>query len=132
MVHFHSVSGNPELCVSGNSCQTTTDGKKNKLPVVLGSSIPSFVVFCSIVGAAAAWHHRQKTAAVALVSAGQAGGANKPNGTPPGGKTATQMVGEVAEAVIKDDIEEQITSEINNQIDEIAQNTAQQQDGNNA
>ncbi|KAJ0020047.1 hypothetical protein Pint_32292 [Pistacia integerrima] len=146
MDHVHSVSGNPDLCVSGKSCQTT-DGtssvtrgsrkkkkKKKKLPVILGSSIPSFLVFCAIFGAVAAWHHRRKTAAIASLSAGQAGAANKPNGTPQGGTMSTQMVGKMGQAVINEfkvSIEEQITSEVTNQVDEIAQN-AQQQDVRNA
>lgn len=47
---------------------------------------------------------------------------------------STQMVGKMGQAVINElkvSIEEQITSEVTNQIDEIAQN-AQQQDVRNA
>ncbi|KAJ0083438.1 hypothetical protein Patl1_30829 [Pistacia atlantica] len=147
MIHwimFTVCQATQTLCVSGKSCQTT-DGtssvtrgsrkkKKNKLPVILGSSIPSFLVFCAIFGAVAAWHHRRKTAAIASLSAGQAGSANKTNGSPQGGTMSTQMVGKMGQAVINEfkvSIEEQITSQVTNQVDEIAQN-AQQQDLRNA
>ncbi|KAF9681654.1 hypothetical protein SADUNF_Sadunf05G0024500 [Salix dunnii] len=112
------ASGNPNLCVSGKSCQpTSTDGtiikstpsgrrkKSNKLPVILGSTIPISIIFWAIVGFLV--HHRRKTTAIAAIIGGQTGGANKPSG-------ANTMMGEVDEAVINEitvNIQDQTTSE---------------------
>jgi hypothetical protein len=87
MINSHNVlgnyraSGNPDLCVSGKSCQpTSTDGtvitstpsggrkKSNKLPVILGTTIPIFVFFWAIVGFLV--HHKRRTAAIAAITAG--------------------------------------------------------------
>jgi len=78
---YYRVSGNPYLCVSGNSCQpTSTDGttsssipsgrrkKSNKLPVILGTTIPIFVIFWALVGFIV--HHKRKTAAIAAITTG--------------------------------------------------------------
>ncbi|CAK7340841.1 unnamed protein product [Dovyalis caffra] len=117
------VSGNPDLCVSGKSCQptTSTDGtigsstpssrrkKSNKLPAILGTTIPIFVIFWAIVGFLL--HHKRKTAAIAAINAGPAGHANRPSG-------ANTMMGKVAEAVmdeIKVNIQEQTSTENDNQ-----------------
>ncbi|KAK1587242.1 hypothetical protein Q3G72_010930 [Acer saccharum] len=134
------VSGNPNLCVSGKSCDTTTgsstdmpsgSGKKksSKLPAILGGTIPSFIVFWAIVGIVAVLHHRRKTAAISAIHTGQGGGGgNRPNGT-----ANANMMGKIGHAVIngiKVNIEEQINSETSNQMDDqTAQNG--QQDGRN-
>lgn len=71
----NSVSGNPDLCVTGKSCTQTTAGdstpvaggrkkKSSKLPVILGTSIPGFFVFWGIVGLVAVLHHRRKSPAI--------------------------------------------------------------------
>ncbi|KAJ6762838.1 hypothetical protein OIU79_023555 [Salix purpurea] len=101
------VSGNPDLCVSSKSCQTTsTDGtttsssvpsgsrkKSSKLPVILGTTIPIFVIFWALVGFLL--HHKRKTAAIAAVTTGQTGGANRPGG-------ANNMAGKTGGAVINE------------------------------
>uniref|UniRef100_A0A6N2KU13 Malectin-like domain-containing protein n=1 Tax=Salix viminalis TaxID=40686 RepID=A0A6N2KU13_SALVM len=112
------ASGNPNLCESGESCQpTSTDGtiirstpsrgrkKSNKLPVILGTTIPIFIVFWAIVGFLV--HHKRRTTAIAAIIGGQTGGANRPSG-------ADTMMGEVDEAVIDDirvNIQDQTPSE---------------------
>ncbi|KAG6775151.1 hypothetical protein POTOM_018582 [Populus tomentosa] len=112
------ASGNPDLCVSGKSCQpTSTDGtiitstpsggrkKSNKLPVILGTTIPIFVFFWAIVGFLV--HHKRRTAAIAAITAGKTGGANGPS-------VANTMMGQVGEAVINEirvNIQDQTTSE---------------------
>ncbi|GMI81812.1 hypothetical protein like AT4G29990 [Hibiscus trionum] len=88
------VTDNPDLCVSGKSCETASgvdtfdsDGssgkKKSKLPVILGTTIPVFVLLWVIAGVCAVLHHKRKSAAIA---AGNAGGANKPYGNPQAGQ----------------------------------------------
>ncbi|KAJ6883631.1 hypothetical protein NC652_030768 [Populus alba x Populus x berolinensis] len=75
------VSGNPGLCVSSKSCKpTSTDGSKssptpsssseksNKLPIILGTTIPSSMISSAIV--AFILHHRRKKAAIAAITAG--------------------------------------------------------------
>ncbi|KAK2643195.1 hypothetical protein Ddye_024958 [Dipteronia dyeriana] len=75
------VSGNPNLCVSGKSCATTTgsssdipsgSGKKksSNLPAILGSTIPIFFVFWAIVGIVGVLHHRRKAAAISALHTG--------------------------------------------------------------
>ncbi|KAJ6775299.1 hypothetical protein OIU79_018472 [Salix purpurea] len=109
------ASGNPNLC---ESCQPTSpDGtiirstpsrgrkKSNKLPVILGTTIPIFIIFWAIVGFLV--HHKRKTTAIAAIIGGQTGGANRPSG-------ADTMMGEVDEAVIDDtrvNIQDQTPSE---------------------
>lgn len=81
------MTGNPDLCASGKSCQTTptftsgtpavgTSGggkkkKSSKLPVILGVTIPVFVLIWAVVGVLAILHHKRKTAAVAALTAGE-------------------------------------------------------------
>ncbi|KAG8494985.1 hypothetical protein CXB51_012679 [Gossypium anomalum] len=90
-----TVTDNPNLCVSGKSCKTAsvdTSGsggssssggrKKSKLPVILGTTIPIFVLVWVIGGVCAVLHHKRKSAAIAAGNVGQAGGANKPSGNP--------------------------------------------------
>ena len=81
-----SVTGNKNLCISGKSCQTsdtntgtsfddpeftTSSGKKksNKLPAILGSTIPTFFLFWAIVGVFIIVRQRRKAAAVTAMSA---------------------------------------------------------------
>ncbi|KAL5765980.1 hypothetical protein ACOSP7_016597 [Xanthoceras sorbifolium] len=120
-----TVSGNPDLCASGKSCKTITTGsslgsgkkKGNKLPTILGATIPSFLVFWAIVGIVAVLRHKRKTAAIAAVNSGQGGTAN-----------ANMMMGKFGQAVnneIKVSIEEQMTPETSNQMDQKAQNDNQ-------
>ncbi|KAK6271910.1 hypothetical protein POUND7_008993 [Theobroma cacao] len=98
------VTGNPDLCVSGKSCKTASaDGdsptfsssngkkKKNNQPVILGTVIPIFVLLWVIGGFFAVLHHKRKSAATTGANAGQAGGANRPNGTPQAGKMQMPM-----------------------------------------
>ncbi|KAL9341637.1 hypothetical protein Peur_064962 [Populus x canadensis] len=113
------VSGNPYLCVSGNSCQpTSTDGttsssipsgrrkKSNKLPVILGTTIPIFVIFWAIVGFIV--HHKRKTAAIAAITTGQTGGAKRRSG-------ANNMRSEAVINEINVNIQDQTTTENDNQ-----------------
>ncbi|KAG6750573.1 hypothetical protein POTOM_045071 [Populus tomentosa] len=85
------VSGNPGLCVSSKSCKpTSTDGSKssptpsssseksNKLPIILGTTIPSSMISSAIV--AFILHHRRKKAAIVAITAGQAAGSNIDDG----------------------------------------------------
>lgn len=84
---FHRATGNPNLCtpgrgpcdtantpVSSGSSNPSSDGykkkKKSKLPAILGSTIPTFVVFWAILGTLAILRHKKKTAAVAAANAG--------------------------------------------------------------
>ncbi|KAJ8620856.1 hypothetical protein MRB53_029385 [Persea americana] len=90
------VSGNPNLCVSGDSCTTSDTGtssgtgsstrisyhKKSKVPVILGTSIPAFLGFWISVGTVAFILQKRKAASISAVSAGQMGGQGKPNGPP--------------------------------------------------
>ncbi|CAK9169563.1 unnamed protein product [Ilex paraguariensis] len=108
------VTGNPSLCTSGTSCQTAntpdlagspvtrnSGGKKSSnLPVILGSTIPTFFVFWAIVGVLAILHHKRKTAAVAAMGPGQNGGANGPNGTTHGMGTNAKMAVKIGEALV--------------------------------
>ncbi|KAL2487820.1 Leucine-rich repeat protein kinase family protein [Forsythia ovata] len=76
------VTDNPDLCTSGKSCQSSGNPtmrssggkKKNKLPVILGTTISIFVVFWAIVGVFVILQHRRKTVAIAALSE-QHGGA---------------------------------------------------------
>ncbi|KAF8396708.1 hypothetical protein HHK36_018335 [Tetracentron sinense] len=128
------VSGNPSLCVSGKSCKTTTDTgtsttpsgsskKSSKLPVILGTIIPSFAIFWVIVGILATLHHKRKTAAIAAMSAGQMGGPGKPSGPPQATPTGfnVQMAGKIGEAIINEfrvDMTQQTGSDIPNSTDQ--------------
>ncbi|XP_057482966.1 putative leucine-rich repeat receptor-like protein kinase At2g19210 [Actinidia eriantha] len=112
------VTGNPDLCTSGKSCGTISDTpttstsygggggyispkkKSNKLPAILGSTIPTFIIFWVIVGVVAIFHHKRKTAAIAALSAGQNGGGNRPHGTPQGGTNNAGMAGKIVEAMV--------------------------------
>lgn len=73
----HSIN----LCVSSKSCKpTSTDGSKsspapsssseksNKLPIILGTTIPSSMISSAIV--AFILHHRRKKAAITAITAG--------------------------------------------------------------
>ncbi|KAI5566548.1 hypothetical protein BDE02_13G027800 [Populus trichocarpa] len=101
------VSGNPGLCVSGKSCKpTSTDGtkssptpsssskKSSKLPLILGTTIPSFMIFWAIV--AFILHHRRKKAAIAAITAGKAAGSNMPSQGQ--GSPGNVMMGKMGEA----------------------------------
>lgn len=101
------VSGNPGLCVSGKSCKpTSTDGtkssptssssskKSSKLPLILGTTIPSFMIFWAIV--AFILHHRRKKAAIAAITAGQAAGSSMPSQGQ--GSPGNVMMGKMGEA----------------------------------
>ncbi|KAK8679067.1 hypothetical protein V6N13_144538 [Hibiscus sabdariffa] len=92
------VTDNPDLCVSGKSCKTasgvdtfgsggssSSGKKKSKVPVILGTTIPVFVLFWVIAGVCAVLHHKRKSAAIATGNAVQAGGGgSKPYGNPQG------------------------------------------------
>ena len=81
------MTGNPDLCTSGKSCQsapTATSGspaarsssggkkkKSSKVPVVVGVTVPVFVLIWAVVGVLAILHHKRKSAAIAAVSAGK-------------------------------------------------------------
>ncbi|XP_057953788.1 probable LRR receptor-like serine/threonine-protein kinase At1g05700 [Malania oleifera] len=131
------ITGNPNLCISGQSCQTTgtstgtssgitetTAGgrrkkKGNKLPVILGPTIPAFVLFWAIVGVVAILKQKRKTATVAAAGAfwsggglGQNGGGNRPSGTP-----NMQMIGKIGQAVMNEQKVE-IKEEISNNEDD--------------
>ncbi|KAK8581517.1 hypothetical protein V6N13_144539 [Hibiscus sabdariffa] len=74
------VTDNPDSCVAGKSCKSVThffvsfmgwgDKKKSKLPVILGTTIPVFVLVWVIVGVCAVHHHKRKSAAIATGNAG--------------------------------------------------------------
>ncbi|XP_028062811.1 uncharacterized protein At1g24485-like [Camellia sinensis] len=148
------VTGNPNLCASGKSCQTTdtspnspgdetpssstTDSgsgtkKSSILPIILGVTIPIFVVFWVIVGVCAILHHKRKTAAVASIGAGQNGGANRPNGSPQQGvlnNADIQMLGKIGQAVINNfqsnmEENEQVNVELGDQTNQQAPQNGQ-------
>ncbi|XP_059626686.1 uncharacterized protein At1g24485-like [Cornus florida] len=113
------ITGNPDLCTAGKSCETTdttptssefpvtpssgrSTGKKkksNKLPAILGGTIPSVFVIWAIAGYSYVLNSRRKRAAV--VATGANGMHNRPNGTPPQGTKFNV------------NIEEQVNVEIN-------------------
>ncbi|KAJ4833994.1 hypothetical protein Tsubulata_016525 [Turnera subulata] len=131
------VSGNPDLCAPGKPCSTTTvpssagsgstsgtsssgGGKKSsKLPVILGITIPAFVVFWAIVGFLAVCHQKRKTAAITAAAHG--GVANTPpNGTPQAGNGSTinTVAGKFGQALvneIKVSVHDAVVSEITSQ-----------------
>ncbi|XP_043710968.1 probable LRR receptor-like serine/threonine-protein kinase At1g05700 [Telopea speciosissima] len=60
------VSGNRKLCTScESSVPSSSDKKSNKLPIILGVTIPVFIVSLVIVGFVAIAYHRRKTAVYA-------------------------------------------------------------------
>lgn len=108
---FYRVSGNTYLCASDNSCNkpnstpqtpsyssTSNNGSSSKLPAILGASIPIFFVFWVIVGVVAMFHHKRKSAAVAIVGAGSI------NGTPQGAAMNPQMTDHKGEAVANEQV----------------------------
>ncbi|KAF5939793.1 hypothetical protein HYC85_020960 [Camellia sinensis] len=148
------LTGNPNLCASGKSCQTTdtspnspgdetpssstTDSgsgtkKSSILPIILGVTIPIFIVFWVIVGVCAILHHKRKTAAVASIGAGQNGGANRPNGSPQQGalnNADIQMLGKIGQAVINNfqsnmEENEQVNVELGDQTNQQAPQNGQ-------
>ncbi|KAI3450474.1 hypothetical protein Pfo_007139 [Paulownia fortunei] len=127
------VTGNPDLCTSGNSCKTTTSSptnnpglsspgsmkkKNSKLPVILGTTIPIFIIIWAVLGVIIILHHRRKTAAVATFSSGQPG-ANRPQASP----INPQMIGKMGEAImneIKINMEDQVNVELADQTNQQA------------
>ncbi|XP_022729885.1 probable LRR receptor-like serine/threonine-protein kinase At1g05700 [Durio zibethinus] len=105
------VTGNPDLCVSSKSCKTAGDSpaffsssgkKKSKVPAILGTTIPSFVLLWVIGAVFAVRHHKRKTAAIAAGNAGQAGGDNKPNGTSPMAAKMQMAANNLAQNLVKE------------------------------
>ncbi|XVE79664.1 hypothetical protein DITRI_Ditri14bG0076100 [Diplodiscus trichospermus] len=106
------VTGNPDLCVSGKSCKTvsadpsvgssSSGKKKSKVPVILGTTIPAFVLLWVIGGLFAVLRHKRKSAAIATANAGQAGGANGPNGTPPQAAKTQMAVNNIAQNLVNE------------------------------
>ncbi|XWS53191.1 hypothetical protein CRYUN_Cryun11dG0136700 [Craigia yunnanensis] len=110
------VTGNPDLCVSGKSCKTATADpsgdspafssssgkKKSKLPVIFGTTIPIFILLWVIGGVFAVLHHKRKSAAITAANAGQAGGANRPNGTPPQAAKMQMAANNIAQNLVND------------------------------
>lgn len=131
-----TVSGNPELCVSGKSCKTdvtttggglsdtpsTSSGKKtSKLPAILGGTIPAFFVIWIIAGVALVLHQNRKRAAITAMTAGQTGGANTSNGRPQAMANNGQMgekLGQVAMNEFRVNMEQQMNNEISELIHE--------------
>ncbi|GER34425.1 leucine-rich repeat protein kinase family protein [Striga asiatica] len=127
------VSNNPELCTSGNTCTTATSSeseystglspsgtstknkrKNKKLPVILGTTIPSTIVIWALVGISIILRRRRKTGVVATSNSGHQGG-NKPQSTSP---INSHMIGKVSQAIldeVKENIEDQISNSMNNQ-----------------
>ncbi|KAI6685702.1 hypothetical protein NL676_031615 [Syzygium grande] len=134
-----TVSGNPELCISGKSCKTDTTstgggssdtqstslGKKSsKLPAILGGTIPAFFVFWIIVGVAIVLHQNRKRAANTAMTAGQTGGANMGNGGPQGMANNSQMGGKLGQVAMNEfrvNMEQQMSNEISELINEQVQ-----------
>ncbi|XP_058111157.1 probable LRR receptor-like serine/threonine-protein kinase At1g05700 [Magnolia sinica] len=145
------VSGNPNLCVSGKKCETSSTGtgintspgtgttklstgkKKNKLPVILGSSIPSFLVFWAVVGFVVITQKRRK-------ATGQMGGPGKPGGLPvamtTGPAAQVHAVNGHSPAAqhqtTADDITVDIAQQMGSELDDLFQQQAQEnENGNN-
>ncbi|MCD9560129.1 hypothetical protein HAX54_018603, partial [Datura stramonium] len=97
------ISGNSDLCsTSDASCQNNDSPpssgdqpatrsankspnnnqkkKKNKLPIILGTTIPAFLLVWATVGIFAILHYRSKMANTSAVSQGQTSGGNTPYG----------------------------------------------------
>ncbi|KAL3518273.1 hypothetical protein ACH5RR_020862 [Cinchona calisaya] len=133
------VTGNPDLCTSGKSCQSTptatsgtpagrsprggsTKKKSSKLPVIVGVTIPVFVLIWVVVGVLAILHHKRKTAAVAAITQGQNGGGNTPNGA----AINPEMIGKIGMAVMNKVImneQQGISSENTSSTNQTAQQT---------
>ncbi|OMO91392.1 hypothetical protein COLO4_18422 [Corchorus olitorius] len=81
---------NGDDVTSGGASPTSSKKKSSKTPIILGTVIPVFVLVWVVVGVFAVLRHKRKSAAIA---AGQAGGANRANGTPDqaAGKMQMQM-----------------------------------------
>ncbi|XVF68670.1 hypothetical protein PTKIN_Ptkin11bG0020100 [Pterospermum kingtungense] len=105
------VTGNPDLCVSGKSCSTASSGdspvfsssngkKKSKTPVILGTTIPIFLLLWVIGGVFAVVHHKRKSAAIAVANTGQGGGANRPNGTPAQAGKMEMVANNIAQNIV--------------------------------
>ncbi|CAI9105266.1 OLC1v1004153C2 [Oldenlandia corymbosa var. corymbosa] len=108
------VTGNPDLCTSGTSCKVTpltpsgssgngssgSKKKSSKLPIILGITIPVFVLIWAVVGFFAILHYKRKSAAVTSVNntPGQNGGANGANN---GGGIDVAAIGKVGLAAFK-------------------------------
>ncbi|CAA0811927.1 Leucine-rich repeat transmembrane protein kinase protein [Striga hermonthica] len=129
------VRNNPELCTSGNSCTTATSSvsedptglspsgtstknkrKNKKLPVILGTTIPSTIVIWALVGIFIILRRRRKPVAVATSNSGHQGG-NKPQ--PATSPINPHMIGKVSQTIldeVKANIEDQISDSINQQL----------------
>nr|XP_043637049.1 putative leucine-rich repeat receptor-like protein kinase At2g19210 [Erigeron canadensis] len=55
-----SDTGNPLLCTKGKSCAGDDKNKTNKLPIILGITIPVFIICCAIVGVLLVRHNQRK------------------------------------------------------------------------
>ncbi|GMI81811.1 hypothetical protein like AT4G29990 [Hibiscus trionum] len=112
------VTDNPDLCVSYKSCKSVTHfvlsfigsggssgsgKKKSKLSVILGTTIPIFVLLSVIASVCAVLHHKRKSAAIAAGNAVQAGGgANKPYGNPQTGEMQMACKNNMAQNMVHD------------------------------
>ncbi|GLU02424.1 hypothetical protein SLE2022_196750 [Rubroshorea leprosula] len=121
------LTGNPDLCLSGDSCQTDGNSdesptrssknrqkrKNKKTPVIIGSSIPSVVVVLAVGWVLAKFYHKRRRPAIAA----HAGGAR------PDGATVTsslhEMVSDIGPSVMEEvrvSIRDEITSKISEQL----------------
>lgn len=107
LIHCVFWTGNPSLCKSGCQVNETpgyapanpssgggytpayvttstrrSGSKKSKTPVIVGTTIPSFIIFWAIVGFVVVLRKRRTAAVAAAI----AGGANRPNGKPHSGQ----------------------------------------------
>ncbi|KAG8387769.1 hypothetical protein BUALT_Bualt02G0055700 [Buddleja alternifolia] len=121
------VTSNPELCTSGNSCETTNSArnnpggvgssgynnkkKKSKVPVIVGTTVPTFVIIWAVLGVMTLLHYRKKRATVAASTSGQ-GGANRPQSSS-SSPINTEMIGKMGKAFmdeIKVNMEDQASN----------------------
>ncbi|KAL4189175.1 hypothetical protein AMTRI_Chr08g164180 [Amborella trichopoda] len=68
------VSGNPNLCDFGESCDGSINGskkKKNRTGVIVGDTVPSFLFLWAVAGVVFFVNHRRKAAAFAVIHAHQ-------------------------------------------------------------
>ncbi|KAM3303441.1 putative leucine-rich repeat receptor-like protein kinase [Capsicum chacoense] len=116
------TSGNSDLCSASNeSCQNNDSSstgnqsptqssnnkspnkkkkKKNKLPIILGTTIPAFLLVWAIVGIFAILHYKNKVATTsASVNPGQTSGSNSPYGGAQGNNAKDVQMAENFEKV---------------------------------
>ncbi|XP_076929613.1 putative leucine-rich repeat receptor-like serine/threonine-protein kinase At2g19230 [Bidens hawaiensis] len=102
-----NVTGNPSLCTSGKSCPSspnsypgstnvTKNKKSSSLPIVLGTTIPTFLLVWIVAGVFIILRKRRQLASTNMPNATGGGANGNPNGLP---KVGEEVVHEIMENV---------------------------------